>query len=321
MDSRFGWWRKQSLWSGPIRVLQFLQIVIYLESGFYKLMGINWWDGSALLRVTQNLNFSRLADWFQAPVGLVVAAMSLATWIVLVWELTFPLWLLWWPSRRLAIVIGLVMHLGLWLFFDVGLYPPAMLCLYLTYLPGLPDSGPASPPPSPWKKSWVGLHTAMIVWAIFPVHRVYPDDPSLASPVPGLASMESVAYATRQSLLTLGPVRAFQKLVDNFGLNHRYNTFSPTPPNFSVFFRLRDEHGRLLWSDAPSEGVRYSLTVVLVRTLATTAPQALPLYFQKVAANLGTHGRLVLEEWAVDLGQPASAKVLNQSWSWSPARS
>lgn len=318
MDSRFGWWRRQSLWSGPIRVLQFLQIVIYVESGFYKLMGINWWDGSALLRVTQNLNFSRLADWFQAPGGVVLGFMTLATWIVLVWELTFPLWLLWRTSRRLAIAVGVVMHLGLWLFFDVGLYPPAMLCLYLTYLPAAASSPAVGPPPSGWKKSWVALHTAMIVWAVLPVHRVYPEDPSLRSPVPGLAGLESVAYSTRRSILALSPVKAFQKLVDNFGLNHRYNTFSPTPANLSVFFRLRNQQGRLLWSDAPSEGVRYSLTVVLVRTLATTAPQALPLYFQKVSANLGVRERLILEEWVVDLGQPASAQVLNQSWSWSP---
>lgn len=317
LDSRFGWWRKQSLWSGPIRVLQLLQVVIYLESGFYKLMGINWWDGSALLRVAQNLNFSRLADWVQAPGPLELGLMRLATWVVLAWELTFPLWLLWRPTRLLAIVIGLVMHLGLWLFFDVGLYPPAMLCLYLIYLPG--RDFPSTPRPSTWKKAWVALHSAMILWAVLPVHRVYPEDPVLRSPVPGLSELESGAYAARQSLLGLGPVRAFQKLVDNFGLNHRYNTFSPTPANLSVFFRLRDGHGRLLWSDAPSEGVRYSLTVVVVRTLATTAPQALPLYFQKVSANLGMSERLVLEEWVVELGQPVSAQVLNQSWSWSPA--
>ncbi|MBX3166103.1 MAG: HTTM domain-containing protein [Candidatus Eremiobacteraeota bacterium] len=317
LDSRFGWCCKQSLWGGPIRVLQLLQIIIYVESGVYKLMGINWWDGSALLRVTQNLNFSRLAGWFQAPGPLVAGVMSLATWIVLLWELAFPLLLLWRPSRRLAIGIGLVMHLSLWLFFDVGLYPPAMLALYLTYLPG--RSIVAGAPPSRWKKGWVGLHAAMLVWAVLPVHRVYPKDPALCSPVPGLASLESAAYRIRQSLLNFMPIRVFQRLVDNLGLNHRYNTFSPTPANLSVFFRLRDEHGALLWSDAPAEGVRYSLTVVLVRTLATTAPQALPLYFQKVSANLGMREGLVLEEWIVELGQPASAQVLNQSWSWRPA--
>ena len=316
MDSRFGWWRQQSLWSGPIRVLQLLQMVIYLESGYYKLMGINWWDGSALLRVTQNHNFSRLADWVASPGSWVMGIMSISTWLVLFWECTFPLWLIWRPSRRLAILIGVLMHLGLWVFYDVGLYPPAMLALYLTYLPGrisLP-----SPAPSRWKKGWVGLHLSMICWATLPTHLVYPEDPALRSPVPGLAQLEKVSYELRQGLLTLAPVRGFQALVDNLGLNHRYNTFSPTPANLSVFFRLRDEHGRLLWSDAPGEGVRYSFTVVLVRSLATTAPQALPLYFRRAAANMGVTGGLVLEEWTVELGQPVSSQSLNQRWSWKP---
>jgi hypothetical protein len=314
MDSRLGWWRNQSLWGGPIRVLQLLQVVVYLESGFYKLMGINWWDGNALLRVTQNHNFSRLAEWAPVPGGVLAGLMSLSTWLVLFWECTFPLWLVRRPTRRLAIAIGVVMHLALWLCYDVGLYPPAMLAIYLTYLPA--PGGPTDPPPSRWKKGWVGLHASMILWATLPVHRVYPEDPALRSPVPGLARLESAGFEARQSLLRWPPVRAFQVVVDNLGLNHRYNTFSPTPANLSIFFRLRDEHGTLLWSDAPGEGTRYSYVVVMVRSLATASPQALPLLFQRVSANWGLREGLVLEEWVVDLGQPASAQVLNQRWSW-----
>lgn len=313
MDSRLGLWQNQSLWSGPIRVLQLLQVVIYLESGFYKLMGINWWDGSALLRVTQNHNFSRLAEWAPASGSLAAGLMSLSTWLVLFWECTFPLWLVWPFTRRLAIGIGVFMHLTLWGLYDVGLYPPAMLAIYLTYLPG---PRPAGPPPSRWKKGWVGLHVTMILWAVQPVHRVYPEDPALRSPVPGLAELEAAGYTARRQLLSLPPLRVFQLLVDNLGLNHRYNTFSPTPANLSVFFRLRDVEGRLLWSDAPGEGARYTFTVSTVRSLATTAPEALPLYFQRISANLGVRVGLVLEEWVLDLGQPVSSQVLNQRWSW-----
>jgi len=317
LDSRFGWWRGQSLWSGPIRVLQLLQVVIYLESGFYKLMGSNWWDGSALLRVSQNHNFSRLADWLSAPGGLALGLMSLSTWLVLFWECTFPMWLPWRPTRRLAILIGVVMHLSLWIFYDVGLYPPAMLAIYLTYWP-TPAPAAAGPPPSRWKKVWVVFHVSMILWAVLPVQRVYPEDPSLRSPIPGLAQLEWAGYETRQGLLKLPPARGFQFLVDNFGLNHRYNTFSPTPANLSVFFRLRDQRGRLLWSDAPGEGARYSFVGVVVRSLATSSPQALPLYFRNSATALGVSDGLVLEEWVVDLGQPAASQILNQRWVWKP---
>jgi len=316
-DARMGWWRGQSLWGGPIRVLQLLQVVIYLESGWYKLMGREWWQGKALLMVSQNYNFSRLAAWAPAEGGLLAGLMSLATWLVLFWELTFPLWLLWRPTRRLAIAVGIAMHMGLWLFFDVGLYPPAMIALYLIYLPGRPVGH--SPAPSRAKRLWVGLHAGLILWAALPVHKVYPVDPQLQSPLAWLGTIESAAYEVRASALRASPVRAWQALVDNLGLNHRYNTFSPNPPNLSVFFRLRDDQGRLVWSDAPGEGLSYSWTGVIVRSLATTSPQALPLFFQMAWASHPGLGRgLVLEEWFVELGQPLSTQTLNQRWSWSP---
>jgi hypothetical protein len=318
MDSRLGWWRRQSLWAGPIRVLQLLQVVIYLESGFYKLMGDDWWNGGALLRVTQNQNFSRLAELAPAARSWVSGWMVFPTWLVLFWELTFPLWLLTRPSRRAAILVGVAMHLTLWLFYDVGLYPAAMLALYLTYLPG--QELASEPAPSRGKKAWTVFHAAMILWAVLPVHRVYPRPPEIASPVPGLREMESAGFEARAWLLQWSPFRLFQSLVDAFGLNHRYNTFSPNTPNLVLFFRLRDEHGRLLWSDAPGEGPRYTWTVVMVRLLATTAPQALPAFFQKAADKLGVSEGLMLEEWVVELGQPASTQALNQTWRWRPAR-
>ena len=320
LDAKRGWWRKQSLWSGPIRVLQLLQMVIYLESGFYKLMGIDWWNGDALLKVTQNQNFSLLFQRLAHPHPMLVGLMMLVTWLVLLWELTFPLWLLWRPTRLLACAIGIAMHGILWLFFDVGLYPPAMLALYLTYLPGAPSL--PSVPPSVWKKSWVALHAGMILWAALPVHKVYPEDPGLRSPVPGLAALESRAWRSRLWLVeSLPPLRAFQAVVDNLGLNHRYNTFAPTTPNGCILFRLRDLHGRLLWSDVPGEGQRYSWTVVSVRALATTSPQALPLLFQRAAAHFQCQDGLVLEEWVVELGQPCATRVLNRSWNWRPLSS
>lgn len=316
MDARFGWWRKQSLWSGPIRVLQLLQIVIYLESGFYKLMGSDWWNGNALLKVTQNQNFSLVFDWVATPHPVVAGLMTLITWLVLIWELTFPLWLLWRPSRYLAFAIGIAMHALLWLFFDVGLYPPAMLALYLTYLPD--RRAIQLVPPFRWKRAWVAIHAGLVLWAAWPVHLVYPDDPRLRSPVPGLAALELAAYRSRLWLLKAAPLRAWQALGDNLGLNHRYNTFAPTTPNCCVMFRLRDQHGRLLWSDVPGEGQRYSWTVVSVRGLATCSPEALPLFFQRAAAHFGSSEGLVLEEWLVELGRPCSTRVLNQSWSWLP---
>jgi len=301
-------------------VLQLLQIVIYLESGIYKLMGIDWWKGNALLKVAQNQNFSLLFARVADPHPLVAGLMMLTTWLVLVWELTFPFWLLWRPGRILSFSIGIVMHSMLWLFFDVALYPPAMLALYLTYLPdsqALPRVAASG-----WKKGWVAFHTALVLWAACPVHTVYPQDPQLRSPVPGLAALESAAYRARVWLVqTMPPVRAWQALGDNLGLNHRYNTFAPTTPNFCVLFRLRDQHGRLLWSDIPGEGKRYSWTVLAVRTLATCSPEALPLFFQRAAANFNSQEGLVLEEWLVELGRPCSSRVLNQSWSWLPLSS
>lgn len=313
LDARLGWRLRWPNTAAPVRAIQFLQILIYLESGFYKLMGMLWFNGTALKLAAQNYNFSLYAGalvdpW---PSGLQLVS-RLSDWSVLLWELTFPLWLFHRHSRRAAIAMGVVMHMALWLLFDIGLYAPAMLMLYLTYLPG-------PRPPAPrisratrgiWLASaWMVLATA---WAALPYARVYPE-PSEASPVPGLRQTESLLYSLRQSLLPLA--RPLQAYCQAFGVLHRYNTFSPNPPRLAVFYKLADPQGGILWTDLPGRGRRYSWQVLAFRSTATRAPELLPILLGTFSRRYGCP-RLVLEEWALDVGQPLSQLELNRTWVW-----
>jgi hypothetical protein len=312
-DCKVGWWQKGSLWNGPIRILQLLQICIYLQSGIYKLMGIDWWRGDGLWMASANHNFSKIVAWLPGEQAF-WPLPQLITWLVLIWELTFPLWLLHRWTRLAAIAIGLLMHLSLWLAFDIGLYPPAMMALYLTFYPTPKTSLEVSP--SRLSRGACLVLGILILWSSLPTSRIFPDGQA-GSPIPALASLEGILVKARSTLLATPPGQCCEMAVQQLGLNHRYNTFSPNPANMAVLYRLRDESGRVLWSCYPGQGPRYNWTVVTMRFLATRHPEALPVVLQQFHDRLpGSPSHLVLEEWAVDLGQPLSAAQLNRNWIW-----
>ena len=69
----------------------------------------------------------------QFPVPLPV--LSWLGWSVLVWELTFPVLVLFRWTRVAALVFGVGFHLGIWLTMELGGFAPYMLVLYLPLLP------------------------------------------------------------------------------------------------------------------------------------------------------------------------------------------
>lgn len=326
LDRRFGLIRGTPLASSPwpLRFLQWLQIVIYLESGYYKLMGRHWYEGQALWMGSQNYNFCKLAAYAPAAGSWMVPLMQAMTWLVLFWELTFPLWMLHRYSRWLSILIGVVMHASLWVAFDIALYPPAMIVLYFTYLPAQWRGRPIPPvrPLDGLARLFLSLHAVGVLWAALPAEVVYPSDPQQASGLVWLQQGERGLHQLRQALLDrFPPSRWLLSYVNALSVAHRYNTFAPNPPNYSVFFRIREGGGRLLWTDFPGQGRRYSWEVVMVRAVAEQAPSLLPAILSSFARRLGQeHGSVVLEEYLLELGatgDPAEQAQFNRRWELS----
>jgi hypothetical protein len=115
----------------PLRLIRFQIGLIYLSAGLWKLYSPLWRDGSALYYVLNNNLFHRFpyslsSEW--------VGPLTLLTYATLVWELGFAPAMFHPISRRVFLVIGIFMHVGMAAVLELGLFSYAMLCSYVAFL-------------------------------------------------------------------------------------------------------------------------------------------------------------------------------------------
>jgi HTTM domain len=116
----------------PLRLIRIQIAIIYLSSGLRKLFfSPVWRDGSALHFVLQQNVFSRLPIWFSPALDPLLTAM---TYFVLFWELGFAVMLLHPWTRRLALITGVALHIGMWVSLEIGLFSWIMIASYLAFL-------------------------------------------------------------------------------------------------------------------------------------------------------------------------------------------
>lgn len=120
---------RQPIW--PLRLFRFQVALLYVSSGLWKLQDVHWRDGSALHYVMSNVQFRR------APVDpppWTAEALTFLTYLTLFWELLFPLLVLHRVSRRAALVLGVILHAGMWMTLELGPFAPVMIGSYLAFL-------------------------------------------------------------------------------------------------------------------------------------------------------------------------------------------
>lgn len=121
----------QPVW--PLRLIRAQVAILYASSGLFKLMGGVWRDGSAVHYTTTQNVYGRIFNAHPPPVGL-DWIFTLLTYLTLAWELAFP-FLLWnRMTRRLALLVGIGMHLGVWATMEVGPFSWMMLASYLAFI-------------------------------------------------------------------------------------------------------------------------------------------------------------------------------------------
>jgi hypothetical protein len=126
-DERHG--NLTAIW--PLRLIRLQICVIYLSSGLWKLLADTWRDGSAMHYILNRNVFPRFAPSYPPAVE---PALTVATYATLVWELTFPLCMLNRWTRYVALSIGVVMHLGMAAFLELGPFSLVMLTSYLAFI-------------------------------------------------------------------------------------------------------------------------------------------------------------------------------------------
>jgi hypothetical protein len=115
----------------PLRLIRFQVALVYLNSGLWKLYNEHWRDGSAVHYVLSNNVYRRFP--VQVPPAFDWTTTAL-TYAVLFWELGFAFMILYQPTRRIALITGVLMHLGMTAAMEVGPFGWVMIASYAAFL-------------------------------------------------------------------------------------------------------------------------------------------------------------------------------------------
>jgi predicted DCC family thiol-disulfide oxidoreductase YuxK len=131
----------QSIW--PYRLLLWQLIVLYVSSGWYKLLGNTWMQGSAPAIAFHHDHFSRFSgigiDTLSVFSPLIAGSVLLFefAWVLLLLPRFFTYTIPWvrTPSyKRCLLLCGLAFHGGIFLVLDAGSFPIVMMVAYLGLL-------------------------------------------------------------------------------------------------------------------------------------------------------------------------------------------
>ena len=115
-----------------IRFVQIQLCVIYMFSGMEKLKGQSWWEGTAIWEALSFydfalVDFSFLLSWPLLSVGLTV--------FTVLFEVYFPV-LVWYPKlRKIGLLAGLALHIGIALSLNIYFFSLIMLSSYILFIP------------------------------------------------------------------------------------------------------------------------------------------------------------------------------------------
>lgn len=117
--------------SAAFRLAQIQLCIIYGYSGIQKLRGLAWWQGEALWGVLGNDQITR---WNLSWVSHFPLLLSVADYLVLAWEIYFPV-LIWKKSlRRWVLICGLALHLSIALTLNLTFFALLMISTYALFL-------------------------------------------------------------------------------------------------------------------------------------------------------------------------------------------
>jgi Vitamin K-dependent gamma-carboxylase len=122
----------QMLTTIGVRLLQIQICIVYGYTGFEKLKGPSWWDGTAVWAVLGNRQLMMFDTSWLKEVPLVIV---FATFSTLFFEIYFPalVWLK--ATRRWLLLFGVALHMGIALSVGLVFFSVAMMSTYFVYIP------------------------------------------------------------------------------------------------------------------------------------------------------------------------------------------
>ncbi len=131
-------WRKKTsfassdiLSSAMIRMMQVQISVIYAYTGWEKLKGGSWWDGTALWSVMANPQMTTMDFSFLRSIWWI---MPIIAYVTILFEIYFPVMVAWKKTRYWWLVLGFFFHAGIGVFMGLGPFATTMLSTYFLFL-------------------------------------------------------------------------------------------------------------------------------------------------------------------------------------------
>jgi hypothetical protein len=113
------------------RLIQFQVCIIYAYTGFEKLKGLTWWDGTALWTVLANPQFTNYDLIFLRHFPLFFAV---GTFLTIIFEVYFPVMVALRKTRPYWLGAGVIFHLGIGMILSLMPFSLVMCSPYFLFL-------------------------------------------------------------------------------------------------------------------------------------------------------------------------------------------
>lgn len=122
-----------ALHNAALILCAFQIVVVYATSGVWKLLGDEWLDGTALfyaLRIDIFMAYPMLNELLWQSSLLIYVATFIALWT----QTLFPVLILWRPTRMVAVLTLMFMHLGIAVLLGLWPFSLAMIALDMLFI-------------------------------------------------------------------------------------------------------------------------------------------------------------------------------------------
>lgn len=114
-----------------MRMMQVQICVIYAYTGWEKLKGGSWWDGTALWSVMANPQMTTMNFSFLRTVPWVIPAVA---YLTILFEVYFPVMVAWPKTRHWWLLVGVAFHMGIGVFMGLGPFATTMMSTYFLFI-------------------------------------------------------------------------------------------------------------------------------------------------------------------------------------------
>lgn len=114
-----------------IRMMQVQISVIYAYTGWEKLKGGSWWDGTALWSVMANPQMTTMDYSFLRAVPWTI---PLVAYLTILFEVYFPVLVAWRKTRYPLLLMGLLFHSGIAIFMGLWPFAAVMVSTYFLFI-------------------------------------------------------------------------------------------------------------------------------------------------------------------------------------------